>query len=372
MAVVTARELNATDPANLVTLLVNNLNYAGWMSVRVETGVERAARSFELGVSWPRSLDVTLNITQGDSCQVFIGQDLVCTGWVDAIPINYDANQVTVMVKGRSRTADLVDCSAVNRAGQFSQMSPEAIIAAIAKAYGVDVVVQTATGAPLTQHQIQQGETAFESIDRIAKARQFLITDDALGNLVIAQAGSAGTANTGLALGVNILSGSAGFDYSEIYSSYQVKGQKSGTDDSSGVAASQLLGAAADSTLSRTRVLVVRQSGQADAGTCQQRADYEAQVRKAKANEIRYRVEGWRQGNGALWAPNLTTQVTDAIMGVNDSRLINECFYLLDDGGMVCEMAVIAPEAFLTDPEKAAKALKAGKKKKSASAGWPE
>ena len=52
-------------------------------------------------------------IRPGDLCQVFIGNDLVLTGFVDATPIRYDGNAVGVGVKGRSKTADLVDCCPV-------------------------------------------------------------------------------------------------------------------------------------------------------------------------------------------------------------------------------------------------------------------
>ena len=340
---------------NTVTLTVNGLDYAGWLSVRIEAGVERIARSFELAVvlNWPGNNGNRLGINPGDLCYLAIDQDLVCTGFIDATPISYDADHITVMLRGRSLTADLVDCSADNTPGQFNNQLPEKIIEQIADDYGISVIVQTATGAAITQHQIQQGETAFESIDRIAKLRQFLVTDDESGNIVLATPGSNGQATTALQLGINILSASAGFDYSEVYTQYQVKGQKSGTDDSFGPAASSLLGTATDSTLTRARVLIVRQSGQADQGTCQQRADYEAGIRKAKSGEIRYRVVGWRQADGTLWKPNTTVQVIDANMGVNTSLLISSCQYSLDDSGLFCDLTVIPPEAFLTDPEKA-------------------
>jgi prophage tail gpP-like protein len=345
-----------------VRLTVNGKTYAGWKSVRIEAGLERVARSFEVSVTdqWPGSTDKVRRIAPGDLCEVSIGDDLVCTGYVDATPIYYDASGYSLIIRGRSKTADLVDCSADNASGQFRGLTLDAIAAKLAGQYGLGVVAEAATGAVISDHQIQQGESVFESLDRLAKQRHVLITDNAAGNVVIASPGSGGQSSDSLALGVNILSGSAGFDYSSVYSKYTVKGQKSGSDDSFGIAASQTLGQASDSSIKRKRVLIVRQSGQADAGTCQQRAGYEQQVRAAKAGEIRYSVAGWRQTDGSLWRPNQNVRIDDDLMAVHASLLISECIWTLDEGGQLTELVAIPAAAFLTEPETQAKKTKKG------------
>ena len=101
-----------TDAVNAVRLLVNGTEYGGWKSVRIAAGIERQARDFDLDVTdrWPGQTEIPRRIQPGDPCQVFIGDDLVLTGYVDATPIRYDGKSVTVGVKGRSKTADLVDC----------------------------------------------------------------------------------------------------------------------------------------------------------------------------------------------------------------------------------------------------------------------
>jgi prophage tail gpP-like protein len=362
----------------LVTLSVNGLDFQGWKSVRIEAGVERQCRSFELSVTdqWPGSVEKVRRIKPGDLCEVRIGGDLVCTGYVDATPIDYDANSVSIIIRGRSKTADLVDCSADNETGQFKGLKAEVIAQKLAGQYGLNVINETDTGAVISDHQIQQGETAFESLDRLGKQRQILITDNAAGDVVLASPGSGGHAFSGLELGVNILTGSAGFDYTDVYSHYSVKGQasKHGIDndwtDASSAQMSQAQGSASDGSLQRRRVLVVRQAGQADANTCQQRATYEQQVRLAKAGEIRYRVAGWRQGDGSLWRPNITVNIKDVVMGVNSALLISEVILTLDESGMIAELVCIPAAAFMTEPEKQAKAVKRKTVKRSTEPSW--
>jgi prophage tail gpP-like protein len=357
---------------DLVKLIVNDLEFSGWKSCRIESGLERIARSFELSVTdtWPGS-GHERRINPGDLCEVFIGNDLVCTGYVDATPIDYDATSITIMIRGRSKTADLVDCSAEEKTGQFKGLKIEAIAQKLAEPFGLAVIVETDTGPAITDHQIQQGETAFESLDRLAKLRQVLITDNADGDIVIASTGSGGDASSALELGINVLSASAGFDYSEVYSKYVVKGQKSGTDDDYGSGAAQSKGESSGG-LTRHRVLMVRQSGQADAKACQQRAQYEQQIRAAKAEEVRYKIAGWRQADGSLWRTNQFISITDSIMKTKPVLLISEIIFTLDPSGMVTEIIAVPPDAFLTEPEVKEKATKRKKTKAGKDDSWVE
>ena len=105
----------AKDTANQVRLLVGSSEYGGWKAVRISAGIERQARDFDLDVTdrWPGQTSIPRRIQPGDVCQLFIGPDLVLTGYVDATPIKYDGRSVSVGVRGRSKTADLVDCCPV-------------------------------------------------------------------------------------------------------------------------------------------------------------------------------------------------------------------------------------------------------------------
>ena len=80
----------------------------------------------------------------------------------------------------------------------------------IAGEYGVQVRAQVDTGAPFLDFQLQQGETAFAAIERMARLRAVLVTDDEDGSLVITRAGKNG-ASTALVLGQNIKRGSGNF-----------------------------------------------------------------------------------------------------------------------------------------------------------------
>ena len=275
-----------SDPKNTVRLTVSGQDYGGWKEVSISAGIERQARDFTLSVTdrWPGATDIPRRIRPGDLCEVFIGADKVLTGFVDGTPVSYDARQVTVGVKGRSKTADLVDCSAINSPGQWRGQKLERIAADMASPYGIQVVTETATGAAIADHQIQQGETVFESIDRMLRIRHLLATDDEHGRLVFIEPGKT-RAVTALVMGGpdgNIKSASTDLDNKDRFSEYVCKGQRAGDDDSWGEQVSEETATIADTAIKRRRVLVMKQSGQADEGTCRDRVEYERAHRAAK------------------------------------------------------------------------------------------
>ncbi|MFV3383124.1 phage baseplate assembly protein [Pseudomonas sp. NY15354] len=337
------------DPLNAVTLRVNGLDYGGWKKVRISAGIERQARDFSLDVTWRWPGQVQeIPIRPGDRCEVLIGEDLVLTGWIDSTPVRYDAGQVNRSINGRSLTADLVDCSAINQPGQWQRQSVQQIVTALAAEYGVKVLSQVAETSKLADHSIEPGETVFESIDRLLTLSRLLSTDDTRGRLVIIRPGSAGHAVDGLVLGENLLSGEADLDFSGVFAEYRVTGQRSGSDTAHGAAASEVSALVTDPRATRRRVLLIHESGQMTPELAAARANWERGNRMGKALTIKYKLQGWRQSNGALWLPNMLVRIVDPVIGIDRDMLISEIEYSLD-AGTVCNITVAPPDAF--DPE---------------------
>lgn len=350
---------------NAVTLSVNGLDYCGWKKVSISAGIERQARDFRLGVTWRwPGQAVEIPVRQGDRCEVRIGEDLVLTGWVFSTPVNYDSRSVERSVSGRSLTADLVDCSAVNEPGQWRGQSVQKVVQALASPYGIKVLSEVPETTKLADHSIEPGETAFESIDRLLTLSRLLSTDDAQGRVVIIKPGSAGRAVDRLELGQNILTGSAELDFSGVFSEYRVTGQRSGTDTEFGAQASEVKSSVSDPRAARRRVLLIHESGQMTPDLAQARANWERGSRMGKALTLHYKVQGWRQSNGALWLANMIVHVVDPLVGLDRDMLISEIEYVLDESGTVANITVGPPDGFdpePKDPHKARKLKKGGK-----------
>ncbi|WP_338806899.1 baseplate protein [Pseudomonas chlororaphis] len=340
------------DDQNAVSLTVDGLDYFGWKSVEITAGVEDQARSFTLSLTWkwPGQIQ-NIPVKEGSKCQIRIGSDLVLTGWVDASPISHNASQVTKSITGRSLTADLVDCAAINKPGQWNNQPVLSIVKALAAPYGVSVASEIPEGAKLSDHTVEPGETVFDSIDRLLTLFRVFSTDDAGGVAVLASVGSGGRTFDALEVGKNILTADAPLDFSAVFSEYQVLGQKSGTDDEFGAAASEVSATVADNRVSRRRVMVIQQSGQLTNELAQARANWERGSRMGRALTVTISVQGWRQSNGQLWRHNTIVRVIDPIIGLDRDMLIARITYSLSDQGMVTKMDVGPPDGFEPEPK---------------------
>jgi len=208
------------------------------------------------------------------------------------------------------------------------------------------VLDQDGANVPFRSLKPNDGETVFEMLDQAARIRGVLLITDGRGNLVITRAGTA-RASDALRLGQNILSGAGNFDLRDVFSSYSLKGQQAGDDNNFGEVTNAVLAKASDSRIKRHRPLTLIADAPLDAAGAREQVNWERNVRWGRSQSITYSVQGHRQGNGALWRPNMLTRVFDAYQFLNgEARLITDLTYILDDQGERSELTVMPREAF--------------------------
>lgn len=337
----------------MIELLVGGQRYSGWTEARVTRGLERASADFDLAVTeaWP-GREQPWVIAPGASARLLVDGEPVIDGWVDSYVPSFGADSHAVRVAGRSRTADLIDCSALVAGGQFRGYDLGQIARALAAPFGVPVRVEADLGAPFPDLQLQQGESCFEVIERLAALRGLLVTDGADGALVITRAGGARAAvRLATGPGGTVLAASATLSDAQRHSDYVVKAQQAGSDQIFGDGAAAVLGGAKDPGVKRYRPLLIVAEAQADGASARDRALWEAKTRAAKATSARITVQGWRQQQGGpLWQPNQRVAVSVPWLGLDRELLVVEVSYMLDDGGTRCELSLSPPEALTPEP----------------------
>lgn len=352
-----------TDARNEVKLLVDGQAFTGWKDVEIKQSLECMAGAFELSVTtkW-NGQDEPYKLREGLPCQVLIGDDAVITGYIDAYSASGDKTNVGITIHGRDRTADLVDCSAIHKSGQWLQAGLQRIVTDIAKPFGLDVVVDAgvALGEPFKSFSLQEGETAFAAIDRACRMRAVLCTSSPAGNVLLTRASAI---NTGVQLvhGVNIEAYSARHTWAERFSRVTVKGQGPGDDDNHGAAAAHGMAQATDKEINRYRPLVVIAEHGAGLKALQERASWETQVRMGRGKRGSITVTGWRTGKdglaGDIWRPNRLVHIYSPPMNLDGEMLIIDSTYSLSDkAGRQTVLTFARREAF-----EAIGAAKAGK-----------
>lgn len=371
--------------SNQVEIRVGGKRYGGWKSVLITSSIEQVARAFALEVTenFPGNTAFTA-LQTGELVQVYIGEDLVCTGYITSTPIRYDGKTITVQVQGKSRTVDLVDCcppsaayappaasanlwSEVKGKSGKAQASPSTaakpqtswknlpagrIIEELAKPYGITLTISAESNEVKT-HTVNPGETVFDSIKRLITKDNLVLTDDEAGNLVLVEPGGAGQATDALELGGNILKASARFDASARFSHYVALGQHAGTDEDFGRTAAEDKGIAVDPEVKRFRLKVLKDSGQASLKTVGDRAQFEANFQAARFRAVTYTVQGWRQSDGSLWRPNIKVIVRDQTLFPGGlEMLVVQTKLQLSSAGMTAELGLMPPDGYRRDAAK--------------------
>lgn len=346
--------------AQALTLSVGAAVYAGWKRVAVRRSIETISGTFEIAVSerWPQQ-QAKLALGPGMACKVAIGGKTVITGYIDDVEPSYRDGEHGVVIRGRDATGDLVDCSAIHATGQWANRSLAEIAADLCKPFGIAVRTDVDLGDRFPTFAIQDGETAFECIERACRQRGVLPLSDGLGSLLFTRATSGRRASTPLVRGVNIKEAQGSYSDRERFRDYTVKGQSQGSDTAWGVAAAEPMGKARDPSISRYRPLVVIAEAPGDSGKLARRAQWEANVRAGRARRATIKTQGWHQANGDLWEPNLLVTVRDDWLAIDREMLIVDVALLLGPDGSEADISVARPEAFelIELPEKKKEAV---------------
>lgn len=341
-------------------LVVNGVAYGGWTSLRVRRSLEEIAGAFSVQLTeiWPEQSEPR-EIASGDACSVDVDGDTVITGFVERVAVSYDSERHQVEVSGRDATGDLVSASAMHRGGEWTSATLTQIARDVCAPFGIRVRATTDVGAPFATWAIQEGESAFETLDRAARHRGVLLLSDGRGGLLIARpADTAQRVPVDLVRGQNILSADASVDHTDRFSRYVVKGQAAGDDDNFGETVSSQEASATDPGVRRHRPLVIIAEDQADAATFSARATFEANWHAARAQSANVTVQGWSHPGG-LWAPGALVALRDPWLRLDRELLIASVDLVLDERGSVAELSLAIPQAFslMAVPETAAEEL---------------
>jgi len=234
-----------------IILRIAAVDWTGWKSVEISRQMDAVAGSFSLSLADRSSPDgPVLPLAAGLACEILIGDDPVIKGWINKTSPSFSATDHGIAVSGRDASADLVDCSAVHSPGHFLNQDCLRLASVLAKPFGVPVAAEGELGAAIPSFKLEQGETAFEALNRALVQRELLACPDGRGGLVLLKVGSRAN-DVALAQGVNILSASADYDETDRFSRYLVQSQVPGSDDSYGLKACGVVAEVTDAAITR-------------------------------------------------------------------------------------------------------------------------
>lgn len=345
----------------MITLEVNGASFNGFTDITVSRSIETMASTFNFTATINNQS--TFPIKVNDACKVVIGKVFVINGFVEAVSVNYSPSSHAIQISGRDRTADVIDSSVVGNVSFIAPIAFEQVIRNVLDNLGlknIKVLNQAGDIAIFTEGEIISGEigmSAFDFIEEYARKRQVLLTTDGAGNILLTR-GSGQVITTMLLnqLGGdrnNIKSSTTNYDNSQRYNSYTVESQINLSGEFSGevdinTAVDQQGVAPIDSEIRATRQLVINAEVSSDIQTATERANWEANIRRARSFTYNVKVQGFfAEEDKRLWQPNFLVKVIDDFASINAFLLIKNVTYnFSNDGGSTTSIDFVVKDAY--------------------------
>ena len=342
-----------------VTMTVGGRIFSGWKRQSIRLSLERLAGSFEITASesWTEGGQlVTSPLRSGDACMVAVDGETVITGYMDGAEPYYSTSDAGTRVRGRDRTADLVDCSADEQ--EILGQTLARIAADLCKPFGIPVRLVGWDGGPaFAKYAVDPGETVSRALEDACRQVGAMMWTDGRGTLLIGRPTGGAYAGT-LKLGEHILEASGGDDHTNRFSQYTVTAGKetdAGVWDNGG---HLVEGEASDSEIHRYRPLTISVEADVAGGpTASERAAWEMRVRKARGLKLSIKVQGWRSPTGLIWRPGLLLDIADRRLGRSGRLMVSEVGLDKSKEGTIAQLQLVPEGAFepLAEGQKAEK-----------------
>jgi prophage tail gpP-like protein len=339
-----------------IELLVNGQIYTGWKGVNVRSSLDYFASSFDLTMTDTQAGDAK-TIKLGSPCQVRVAGEKLITGFVDRIRPRYDGKSRSLTVSGRSKVADLVDCSLPPQdtgSGQQNNQTFLQLATTIADRFKIKVRNEASDLAPISLAVLAPEQTAYEFLEVLARSIGVRLTDDPDGNLVITQA-STERVGTALVLGENIEQAEGEFSERDRFSHYYILGQRSYTDGEDAESDAHISGQSVDLKVRYRPTTINAEGAIGGLAEAKRRAEYQRNIQYGRSRQATYTVSGWHHNEG-LWRKNTNVLVQDEWMGFTgkDGKgewlMIGTVEFVMDGGGKRTKLTVMPKEAYDLTP----------------------
>lgn len=323
--------------------------FTSWERVAVRAAFDEACRSFNLKAANEIGAAAThATFALGVELKIFANDDLLLDGYVDRRRPKLGEDETEIIITGRSKSCDLVDCSAVHDSGDFENLTPldigNAIATGIAARFETDQRLDK-----ITRYHLAQGKTVFAVVEELCREQSKTLTGTAAGNVLITKAGTKRHAG-GLYEGGNIIEAEADHNASNRHSKYMVRGQR---PIGHGVDALEIEAIANDSKVRRFRPLIIVQKED----TSKTRAKGRAGTRRDRAagNALRcdVTVQGFRDQAGEIFDPGLLIWTESPTLGIAQDMLIESAdFSQSSKSGSLASLGLVDPRAYDGDKGK--------------------
>lgn len=343
-------------------LEVNGVQYTNFTAASCELRLDSLSSTFRFDAVAPNGQ--ALPFKGGEACKVIVDGVTVLTGFIEVVSVDYNGSDHTISVSGRDKTADLID-STIDDIDDIrgDGLTLKALIGKVIEQLGLDIqVIDEVEPEPYNAAEDiaapEPGDNAFQFIEKYAKKRQVLLTSNGDGNIVIAtNSGQTAEGAVQHIIGAednNVIASSFSYDTTGRYNAYKIASglnpvalNLAGDTDLASLVNQG--GGVFDADIRVGRQLIIISEAPFSDGPCEDRAKWEADIRRARglvysATVPSFRVDG---NQGDLWQINRIYQIVDDFVGKIEPMLCNSVTFTFDvDNGRNTNLGFVGQKAY--------------------------
>lgn len=343
-------------------LEVDGVQYTNFTAASCEIRLDSLSNTFAFEAVAPDGQ--ALPFKGGEACKVIVDGENVLTGFIEVVSVSYDGGDHTINISGRDKTADLLDSTIDNIDDIRGEgLTLKALIEKVIDQLGLDIqVIDEVSPEPYNGAEDiaapEPGDNAFSFIETYARKRQVLLTSNSDGNIVItSNSGQTAEGAVQHIIGAddnNIISSSFSFDTTGRYNAYKMASglnpvalNLAGDTDLTSLVNQS--GGVFDTEIRAGRQLILISEAPFSDGNCEKRANWEADIRKARgliysATVPDFRVDG---DEGDLWQINRIYQIVDDFVGKIEPMLCNSITFTFNaESGRNTELGFVGQNAY--------------------------
>lgn len=335
---------------NSIALQVNGKEYNQFKKIKVTRSLDAVSGSFSFQAANKRISDFPFKIF--DAANVVVNGIQSVNGYIYKMNPAYSDKSHTVEITGFDKTRDLVDIKIFRNVQYNTPITLQRLALEVTTdgdIFGMNVRDQ-ADAPPFKEGELlagETGETLFSYLERHARKRNVILSNDGDGNLVLYR-------NSGNAIGAtltnifnepqnsNIISASANYDYTNRFDRMIVVSQQDGEDN--------VRGFARDDEIKRVRGVrthvVVSETVQ-DVKACTELAEWEVNKRRSDSITYNCEVQGFWATDTMVWQPNQLVDIVDEYADINSRMLLRSVDYSFDEtSGSRASLSFVSPDSY--------------------------
>ena len=331
----------------MITININNIEYSGFISVKVSLGVEICTPIFSIIVEGNENI----SFIEGDSIEILVDDNKIITGIIEYKSSLYNIKSYIISIKGRGKTGILVSSAASNTS--INGVTFKRLCEIEANIVDIEVVnlVDDLSIKPIYASP-EIGQSIFDFIESFARKNQVLLFGDNLGRLTISRA-SKELYPYVLKLdhnneGNNILSSHKIINLTELYGKYRFHSQLSPLTNASSNDISSQYGESIDLNLPQNKIFETYSEESLTSSELKKRAEWEKSLRRARNNVYICIVNNHSMEN-VLFVHNTLYEIYDTIQNISRILYCKYITYKQDENGNSTEFEFVDDNSYTID-----------------------